>query len=368
MIPARPSRGRTRTISTRCHRVQGIIRFLIILCAESARAGPPALAQQTAANYDETKVGLYTLPDPLVGTDGEKVTTAEAWRTRRRPEIMQLFETYMFGKVPTPSSSHQADLLRELGRPAGPGRKGDPPRGRDPVQRRSRRAGDPPPRLSSQGRRAGPPRACLPGLELPGQSRRQQRSGDHPFHPVACQTAPRGWSITARPRRRAAPRRRGGRSSGFWLAATPWQPPITATSTPITTTASRTESSRSSTSPGQTRPAPDEWGSIAAWAWGLSRALDYLETAPEIDAAKVAVMGHSRLGKTALWAGATDQRFAIVISNNSGAGGAALSKRIFGETVARLNTSFPHWFCDNFNSLQRPRVHAAAGPARADRA
>jgi hypothetical protein len=292
--------------------------------------------------YDEAKVPAYTLPDPLMLANGQKVESAETWINQRRPELLKLFETEVYGRSP--------------GRPTGLGflvtstdknaLGGKATRKEVTIYFKGLSANNDGPKMSLLlyvPNQAQKPVAAFLGLNF---------SGNH------CICADPGITLAQRRSKNgqleAAPEASRGSETQQWAVekiidrgyglATAYYFDVEPDFVGGIKYGVRPLFFR----PGQTEPEPDDWGAIGAWAWGLSRALDYLETDPSIDAHQVAVMGHSRLGKTALWAGATDQRFAIVISNDSGCGGAALSKRIFGETVKTINAAFPHWFCGNF--------------------
>jgi hypothetical protein len=298
-------------------------------------------------NYDESKVPAYQLPDPLTFENGSPLTGPSDWYNKRRGEILGLFEREMFGSIPE-FDFNQVYILNESDSSALEGmaiRKqvtikiivNDQnldmnvliyqPKSKDPVP-------------------------LFLGYNFDGNQTIHTDSGIYITGNWVGNDTELGISDN-----QANENTRGTASSrwpvemiiqhGFALATIYY-----GDVDPDSDDGFQNGIHGLIYNEGQ-QPAPGEWGSIATWAWGLSRVMDYLESDPAINAQKVIVLGHSRLGKTALWAGAVDERFAIVISNNSGCGGAALSRRQFGETVEKINTSFPHWFCDNFNKYNK---------------
>ncbi len=311
--------------------------LLVILSGVCAHATPQE------ANYDESKVPAYTLPDPLVMENGAKVESAEMWESQRRQEVLQLFEEHVYGRTPT---QQLAITYEEMSRDeAALGGK---------ATRREVTA-------YFTADRSGPQMSILiyhPN-DVDGRAPAflgLNFSGNHTVTDDPAVAMNSGWM---RPNSEAgivdnaATEESRGKSASRWAIET-----IVDRGYALATIycgdldPDYHDGFANGIHPlfysaGQTEPAPGEWGTIGAWSWGLSRALDYFEQDATIDAARVAVMGHSRLGKTSLWAGAQDERFALAISNNSGCGGAALARRGFGETVGRINSSFPHWFCRN---------------------
>ncbi len=340
-----------------CVHVSLAVTFVVtgVLAQQNEKNNPKEQVKKSSAmrantNYDEAKVPPYQLPDLLTLSGGRKVTSADEWTSQRRPELLELFKREMFGKSP-PAVPIFTEILAE-----------DP--AFIPGRAKSRLV-----RIAFNKEMTGPSIDLL--LVLPSTTTKPTPvflglnfSGNHsttlnPKIPLSTK-----WMGNDRQRtiikQRATERNRGVQASrwpyelivdaGFGVATAyygdiepdypeGWRdgvrgfiPPPSSSSVPKLANEFRS----------------DDWGAIAAWAWGLSRCMDYLEHDSSVDAKHVAVVGHSRLGKTALWAGAQDERFFLTISNNSGAGGAALSKRNFGETVANLNTNFPHWFNGNF--------------------
>ncbi len=302
-------------------------------------------AAADSPNYDEAKVPAYTLPDPLVREDGSRVTTAAAW-TARRAELLHALAENVYGVTPAgrPDGMHwttSAPDPRALGGRATRreitvwfGAGGRSRHMRLLVFRPKAAAGRCPVFL---------------GLNV---------DGNHTVDPDPGIALAEGWV----PNERApgpTDHRANAAMRGTWAAH--WQiERIVARGYAFATVYSgdlcpdhaggleESIAALYSPTPGDEARASDAWGAIGVWAWGLSRALDVIAEQPDLDDARVAVIGHSRFGKAALWAGAQDERFALVISNESGCGGAALSKRAFGETVAAINRVFPYWLAKNF--------------------
>lgn len=319
------------------------LRFSALLLLTALAVGCAEIQAQQI-NYDEAVVPDYALPDPLVLADGTPVTDASTWRDLRRPEILRLFEQHVYGKTPNGSTPLRFEI-RSVDADVFGG-----------MATRKEIA------IYFTADDNGPSMDLL--LYLPNNRVGPVSTfvalnyyGNQSIHTDPGITISTAWM---RPNEefgivnnRATEASRGRRGSRWPVEAILERGYALATAYYGDIDPDIDDGFQNGVHPlfydaGQSAPAADEWASIGAWAWGLSRALDYFEADADIDSERVAVMGHSRLGKASLWAGAQDERFALVISNDSGSGGAALSRRRFGETVRLINTGFPHWFAGNF--------------------
>ena len=296
-------------------------------------------------NYEEALIPAYRLPEMLRCADGTKVQGKARWEEKRRAELYALFEREMFGRAPAAPPSLHTELLESATGVLG----GLADRRQVRIHFAKNRYMD---LLIYTPAGAEKPVPAFLGINFHGNHSITDDEGVLMTEQDALQR--RYGVYPGLDRNKGESRAARGAQASRW----PLELILSAGYGVVTFY-------RGDVDPdfddgfrngvhgvyyreGQHYPKPDEWGSIAAWAWGLSRALDYLEKDPSVDASRVAVLGHSRLGKTALWAGASDARFALVISNDSGCCGAALSRRGIGETVEIINRSFPHWFCANF--------------------
>ena len=305
-------------------------------------------AQEFKANYDESKIPSFTLPDPLACESGDKVEDWAKWNGVRRAETLGLFQTEVYGHAPQPCSIRDELVSEEQDAIGGKAirREVDVFFGESDDAHSMRL-------LIYTPKRSQPCPAFI-GLNF---------NGNHTIEEDPSISITPSWVRTrkgAKTDKNKASVDDRGASANRW----PVESIIDRGYALVTIYYGDIDPDfddgfkngihgRLGDMLDSSVDVDARWGSIAAWAYGLSRALDYLQQDPSIDADRVAVLGHSRLGKTALWAGASDTRFKLVISNDSGCGGAALSRRAIGETVGRINEKFPHWFCDNFNKYNK---------------
>lgn len=292
-------------------------------------------------NYDESKVRQYVLPDPLTRRDGTRVANAAGWR-ERRTELLDLFARHVYGRTPLDAITVRHELMESSSDALGGAAI------RKQVALHIGDAADGPVvhLLIYLPARSTGPAPVFVGLNF---------HGNHTTQPDPAIVLPTSWVRDA-PTTEAAGNRATEAGRGKAASRWPVEQILSAGFGVATAYYGDLDPDYHDGFANGVHPlfprtgGDDDWGAIGAWAWGLSRIMDYLETDPQVDASRVIVTGHSRLGKSALWAGAQDERFAAVISNQSGCGGAALNRRNYGETIARITTVFPHWFCPKYAS------------------
>lgn len=302
-------------------------------------------------NYTEAKTGSYTLPGLLKLNNGKSVTDGRTWRRERRPEIRKLIEQYWFGRAPGRPKEMTFEVV-EKGAPAFDGKairsqitihftKDRTGPQMDLLVYLPANANAPVPLLLNMSFFANNLAVADPDVKVGRRWDRQ--SGTQ----VAAVPPPASGARAASANNRAA---RGLRVEQFITRGIGIATFNKDDLAPDFVGSEGMGIKAAYLKPGKSRPDDDEWGAIAAWAWGASRALDYLETDKRVDAKRVAIHGVSRLGKTALWAGAADERFAMVIASCSGEGGAAIARRNYGETLAHMAapTRFPYQFAGNY--------------------
>ncbi len=304
---------------------------------------PDAEVAGIAVNYTEAKAGSYTLPDPLRLANGKPVKDAKTWARVRQPEIRKLIEDNWFGRAP----GRPKDLSFEMVEQAGTAFDGKAVRRQVTVWFTKDRSGPrmdlllyvpvgakgPVPVFLSMSFFANNLAVTDAGVKV---GRRWDRETKQ--------------QVAAEPPAAGARRFRGAPVEKFLENGIAFATFNKDDLAPDFVGSEGMGVKSLYLKAGQTKPADDEWGAIAAWAWGASRALDYLETDKDVDARRVAVHGVSRLGKTALWAGAADERFAMVIASCSGEGGAAIARRNYGETLAHMAapTRYPYQFAGHY--------------------
>jgi len=290
--------------------------------AQHARARE-AKEFDTDVNYDESKVPRYDLPPLLETAEGEPVTSAEQWRNVRRPQILALFSNLIYGRTPRPESP-VAMTFKVLKTTSG--FLGGRAVRKDIRIRFANNRGEAQMRALLFVPKAAP--KPVPALMV--YSFDDTRSASFDQHPVYHERLRNGWPLGLLIDR------------GYALAVVYQQDLVRHNEVEFLHSIHRLFYRQ-----GQSFPKASEWGVLAAIAWSGRRALDYLESDPDVDASRVAVMGHSKLGKAALWTGAQDERFALTVSAQSGCAGAALWRRRYGETLKKMVTRFPYWLCRN---------------------